>query len=146
MVRWTATRSSTSSLQFEGGFVNNAADHGGPTNFGIAAATLGRTRGLGRAATVDEVRALSRSDAAAIYKKSYLSGPGFDSIGNVNTRLILVDTASCMVRRVRSRSCDNVLGYRRRRSRLPNSTPRRSRPRRNTPTLAVLQAICLVCG
>ncbi len=79
-------------LQFEGGFVNNPADHGGPTNFGITAATLGRARNLGRAATVDEVRTLPRSEAAAIYKKSYLSDPGFGNITNDNTRLVLVDT------------------------------------------------------
>ncbi len=79
-------------LQFEGGFVNNSADHGGPTNFGITAATLGRARNLGRSATLDEVRGLSRSEAAAIYKKSYLTDPGFDGIDNFNTRLVLVDT------------------------------------------------------
>jgi lysozyme family protein len=79
-------------LQFEGGFVNNAADHGGPTNFGITAATLGSARKLGRVATVDEVRNLPRNEAAAIYKASYLTGPGFDNIQNVSTRLVLVDT------------------------------------------------------
>jgi hypothetical protein len=52
-------------LQFEGGFVNNSADHGGPTNFGITAATLGRARNLGRAATLDEVRLLGDDNAAA---------------------------------------------------------------------------------
>ncbi len=79
-------------LQFEGGFVNNSADRGGPTNFGITAATLGRARNLGRLASVDEVRNLPRSEAASIYKVLYLSEPGFDSITDVKTRLVLVDT------------------------------------------------------
>lgn len=79
-------------LQFEGGFVNNPADHGGPTNFGITAATLGRARNLGRSATVDEVRTLARSEAAGIYKKLYLADPGFGAVTNGNTRLVLVDT------------------------------------------------------
>jgi lysozyme family protein len=79
-------------LQFEGGFVNNLADRGGATNFGITAATLGKARNLGRPATVDEVRALSRADAAAIYKRHYVTDPKFSSVTNDDCRLILVDT------------------------------------------------------
>jgi lysozyme family protein len=79
-------------LQLEGGFVNNAADHGGPTNYGITSATLGRSRNLGRPATIDEVRALSRTEAAAIYMKSFLIEPRFDQVVDSGTRLALVDT------------------------------------------------------
>jgi len=79
-------------LQFEGGFVNNAADRGGPTNFGITAGTLGGARKLGRNATVDEVRTLARADAASIYLKNYVQVPGFDKVKDGGTRLVLVDT------------------------------------------------------
>ena len=44
-------------LQFEGGFVNNPKDPGGPTNLGVTQATLSGF--LGRQATIDEVKALT---------------------------------------------------------------------------------------
>ncbi len=79
-------------LQFEGGFANYPADHGGPTNFGITAATLGESLGLGKAASVDQVRSLTRAEAVRIYMKSYLTGPRFDEIADDTARLVLVDT------------------------------------------------------
>ena len=51
-------------LRFEGGFVNNPLDRGGPTNLGITASELGRIRGLGRTATVAE-KLQSWSDESA---------------------------------------------------------------------------------
>lgn len=51
----------------EGGYVHHPADKGGPTHFGITAATLGAWRGLGRDATAEEVEALSLDEAEAIY-------------------------------------------------------------------------------
>lgn len=59
-------------LQREGGFRNVPGDRGGPTNYGITAATLGRWRKLGRDATEDEVRALPRGEAEDIYRAQYL--------------------------------------------------------------------------
>ena len=79
-------------LKFEGGFVNNPLDKGGPTNFGITAAELGRVRNLGRPATADEVEAMSRAEAIAIYKRSYITEPKFDQIADGNLRMIVVDS------------------------------------------------------
>lgn len=55
----------------EGGYVNRKTDRGGPTKYGITAATLGAHRNLGRPATAAEVKALTKEEAAQIYKKSY---------------------------------------------------------------------------
>ena len=56
-------------LQFEGGFVNNPDDPGGPTNFGVTQATLSVF--LGRQASIDEVRALTPAKVAPIYKLKF---------------------------------------------------------------------------
>jgi lysozyme family protein len=61
----------------EKGFSNNAADKGGPTNWGITAVTLGKWRKLGRPATVDEVRGLQKNEAREIYRHDYIEQPGF---------------------------------------------------------------------
>ena len=65
-------------LQREGGFVNHPVDRGGPTNFGITQKTLSQY--LGRAATVHEVRELSRDVAEDIYRKDYYVAPGIDTL------------------------------------------------------------------
>lgn len=79
-------------LQFEGGFVDNANDKGGPTKYGITAATLGRARKLGRNATRDEVAALTREEAVRIYTDSYILGPRFDHVPGSRLRLAMVDS------------------------------------------------------
>lgn len=79
-------------LASEGGFTNNPADRGGPTNFGITASELGRARNLNRPATVDEVKALTIAEASQIYERKYISDPGFGQITDANLRLILVDS------------------------------------------------------
>jgi lysozyme family protein len=56
-------------LGYEGGFVDNPKDPGGATNLGVTRATLARYRG--RAVSVAEVRALTRGEAAAIYRRFY---------------------------------------------------------------------------
>ena len=56
-------------LKYEGGYVNHPRDPGGPTNLGITIATLSDE--LGRAATIAEVRNLTRMTAASIYRKKY---------------------------------------------------------------------------
>lgn len=56
-------------LRYEGGFVNNPRDPGGATNLGITQRTLSAWRR--RPVSVAEVRALTRDEAAAIYKALY---------------------------------------------------------------------------
>jgi lysozyme family protein len=65
-------------LRREGGFVNDADDLGGATNFGITIATLAAYRGTD--ASVEDVRNLSRNEARAIYEKQYLKGPKLDRL------------------------------------------------------------------
>ncbi|WP_457091838.1 glycoside hydrolase family 108 protein [Microvirga sp. P5_D2] len=56
-------------LQHEGGFVNHPRDPGGATNFGITRETLSRSRGC--LASVEDVRRLTREEAASIYRSLY---------------------------------------------------------------------------
>ena len=65
-------------IEREGGYVNHPADRGGPTNMGITIGTL--SAWLGRRATIDEVRNLTRAEAESIYRQRYWSGPGFDRL------------------------------------------------------------------
>jgi lysozyme family protein len=66
----------------EGGFSNRSrkADPGGPTNFGVTAATLGAWRGLGREATAAEVKAMNRDEAVEIYAAQYWRPCGADKL------------------------------------------------------------------
>jgi lysozyme family protein len=61
-------------IEREGGYVNHPADRGGATNWGITEA-VARRQGY-----VGDMRALPRSDAAAIYKRLYWLSPRFDAI------------------------------------------------------------------
>ncbi len=56
-------------LRHEGGFVQHPRDPGGATKFGITRETLSRARG--RPVSVDDVRRLTRGEAAAIYHWLY---------------------------------------------------------------------------
>jgi lysozyme family protein len=58
----------------EGGYVNNAADRGGPTKYGISEA-VARAHGYS-----GPMRGLPRDDAAAIYKRLYWLRPRFDQV------------------------------------------------------------------
>jgi lysozyme family protein len=80
-------------LRREGGFVDHPADRGGPTNFGITAATLGDWRGLGRPASREEVKALTEREARKIYTQRYLTDTGFAQIPNAKLRDLLLDCA-----------------------------------------------------
>jgi lysozyme family protein len=80
-------------IRREGGFVDRPADRGGPTKFGITAETLGEARGLGRSATAEEVKALTESEARAIYRRLYIDKPGFTAIVDAPLRALLVDCA-----------------------------------------------------
>jgi lysozyme family protein len=54
---------------YEGGYVNHPKDPGGPTNLGITQSTLSSY--LGRRASVQEVRALTKAAVKPIYKKRF---------------------------------------------------------------------------
>ena len=56
-------------LASEGGYVNDPADAGGATKYGITASTLARTRG--HAVTPTDVQALSSDEARALFQRSY---------------------------------------------------------------------------
>ena len=56
-------------LRHEGGYGDHPADPGGATNFGVTRATLAHHRG--RPVTKAEVRALTRAEAAGIYRQRY---------------------------------------------------------------------------
>lgn len=62
----------------EGGFVDNPADHGGATSYGITQAAL--STWLGRPASVAEVRALDVDTAKAIYARNYFTAPHLDQL------------------------------------------------------------------
>ena len=65
-------------IKAEGGFVNDPADAGGPTNMGITQKTLSTY--LGRQASVRDVANLSKEQAKEIYERRYYVGPRFDTL------------------------------------------------------------------
>ena len=65
-------------LRREGGWSNHSADRGGPTMMGITLKTL--TEWRQRPVTEDELRALTETEAKAIYVARYLTEPHLDRI------------------------------------------------------------------
>lgn len=59
-------------IKREGGYVNNPADRGGPTKYGITYATLAEWRGVNT--TVEDVQNLTEEEAANIYRDNYFKG------------------------------------------------------------------------
>jgi lysozyme family protein len=70
-------------------FTDAANDRGGPTKGGITLATLAAHRG--RRVSVDDLRALSESEARLIYAERYITGPRFDAIPDFLLRWQVVD-------------------------------------------------------
>lgn len=68
------------SPRIEGGYVNDPDDDGGPTNIGITAATLGEWRKLGRPATVEEVKGITRQEAEGIALARYWNAMRCDQL------------------------------------------------------------------
>lgn len=68
-------------IKREGGFVDNANDLGGPTNWGITQATAREYGYQG------SMRDLSRETAVAIYQHRYITAPGFDKVLLVSERI-----------------------------------------------------------
>ena len=65
-------------LDLEGGFVNDPRDPGGATNLGITGKTLAAARG--RPVSVADLRALTRAEAGAIYRRLYWDAVGADQL------------------------------------------------------------------
>ena len=61
-------------IKREGGYVNNPADRGGPTKFGITLKTLKAWRGS--PVTAWGVEGLGEDEAREIYESEYLVKPG----------------------------------------------------------------------
>ncbi len=65
----------------EGGFVNDPADPGGATKYGVTIGTM-RALGLDKTGdgriTVEDVTALTRSDAVRIFRERYFRAPRID--------------------------------------------------------------------
>lgn len=80
-------------LKREGGYQDDPTDsgnaHGGATNFGITARTLGEWRRLGRQATKAEMKALTVEEARAIYKAQYVRP--FEDVPFPDLQAALVD-------------------------------------------------------
>ncbi|MDB5512508.1 MAG: hypothetical protein JWR08_1991 [Enterovirga sp.] len=65
-------------LELEGGFVDHPKDPGGATNLGITRATLAQARG--RPVSAAEVKALTRAEAGAIYRRLYWNAVAADDL------------------------------------------------------------------
>lgn len=65
-------------LRREGGYVNHAADKGGPTKYGITQATL--SKHLGHTASIEEVKGLSKELAKEIYLADYYYTPRINTL------------------------------------------------------------------
>lgn len=103
-------------LTREGGYVDDAADSGGATNFGVTAQTLGEWRHLGRDASRAEVRLLTEQEAREIYSARYVRP--FRDIAYEPLRVALVDfgvlagplTATRALQRVLEVGDDGIVG------------------------------------
>lgn len=65
-------------LRTEGGFVNDPSDSGGATNLGITIAVLSAWRET--ACSVEDVRTLTKEEAADIYRTEYFLAPSIDTL------------------------------------------------------------------
>jgi lysozyme family protein len=68
-------------LDNEGGYVDNPADKGGPTKYGITQATARRHSYLG------DMQELPIDSATAIYKAEYWDAPRFDEVAKLDEDL-----------------------------------------------------------
>lgn len=72
-------------------YTDDPADRGGPTKGGITLATLSAWRG--RPCTIAELQALAEPEAREIYRRQYITGPGFTGIADADLRHVVVDAA-----------------------------------------------------
>ena len=78
-------------IKREGGYVDNPADRGGATKYGITLNTLGAWRK--RLVTRDDMKELEEAEAFAIYDSEFLVKPKISLIDNVSLRIFLLDSA-----------------------------------------------------
>lgn len=76
-------------LRREGGFVNDPADKGSATNYGITIKTLSDYRG--RPVTPEEVARLTEPEARSVYFHLFVRGPGFQKIIDEQLMALAVD-------------------------------------------------------
>lgn len=101
----------------EGGFVDNPADPGGPTNRGITLATLVSVRFPNRV-SVEDLRALTEDQARAIYVQRYVTGPKFHELSDERLFTLVVDcgvnhgteTATRWLQRAAGVPADGIMG------------------------------------
>jgi len=65
-------------IRIEGGYVNDPADRGGPTKYGITQKTLSDY--LGRQASIEDVKNITKETAREIYERHYLTGPRINTL------------------------------------------------------------------
>jgi lysozyme family protein len=73
------------------GFTDRASDKGGPTKWGVTLKTLSAY--LGRQATVDELKVLTREQALNLYLKLFVFEPGFQRISSDMIGEFVIDLA-----------------------------------------------------
>jgi lysozyme family protein len=95
-------------LAREGGYVDHPLDRGSCTNFGITVHALADWRG--RTVTCEDVRALTRDEALAIYREVYVRRPGFEGVFNGRLRALLVDFGVHSGPRVAIRALQTAIG------------------------------------
>ena len=101
----------------EGGYVDHAADRGGPTNFGITIARLRDWRGV-QSLTANDVRLMRRGEAALIYSHDFIRQPGFHLIADDHLREHVIDfgvnsgpgTAARKLQQVAGAVQDGIIG------------------------------------
>ena len=76
-------------IKNEGGFSNNPADPGGPTNWGITLETLSAHRG--KPCSVDDIKNLSYEEAVEIYQVRYFDPAGLNALSNQTVAIALFD-------------------------------------------------------
>lgn len=108
-------------IRREGGFVNDPADRGGVTKYGITRRTLARWRG--KPVSIDDMKALTKAEAAQIYRQEYVEKPGFGQIEFEKIRAFMVDagvlhgpaTATKWLQKIIGAKQDGILGPKTRR-------------------------------
>lgn len=95
-------------IQREGGYSNNSADRGGPTNWGVTISTLQAWRR--QPVSAEDVQALTQEEAAEIYRTLYLKAPGFDQIADPQLQVFMFDFGVNSGQATASRALQTALG------------------------------------